>query len=152
MAKKQLLYLILNNIRSAYNVGSIFRAADGAGVAKIYICGFTPTPDNPKIAKTALGAEKVIPWEYHKQVGRLIKKLKSDGIRIVALELHASSKNILTYKPRFPMALIVGNEIAGVPQSVLALADDTIEIPMHGKKESLNVSVATGIALYQLLY
>ncbi|MBI2064071.1 MAG: TrmH family RNA methyltransferase [Candidatus Yanofskybacteria bacterium] len=163
---KQELYLILNNIRSAYNIGSIFRTADGVGISKIYLCGISPTPevnDNPsslrssgsssKLSKTALGAEKTVPWEYHKQALRLIKKLKNQNsnLKIIGLEQTNKSMNVFKFKPQFPLALIVGNEVHGLNKKILSYADKIIEIPMYGKKESLNVAVATGIALYKLL-
>lgn len=150
MSTGQSLYIVLDNIRSAYNVGSIFRTADGAGVTKVYLCGYTPTPENPKVAKTSLGVEKTVPWEHHRQTLRLLKKLKKQGIRIVALEIAPKSKNLFKYKPKLPVALIVGNEVRGISKTVLKNSDDIVEIPMQGKKESLNVSVAIGIALYQL--
>lgn len=158
MVKRQIC-LILDNIRSAHNVGSIFRTADGAGVSKIYICGFSPTPENPKVLKTSLGVEKTMPWEYHKQTWRLIAKLKKQKVKIVALEIAPNAKNIFKYKSKFlsvdrqvRLALIVGNEVRGISRAVLKNADDVVEIPMHGHKESLNVSVAVGVGLYQLLY
>ena len=170
MAKNIELYLILNNIRSAYNVGSIFRTADAVGVGRIYLCGITPTPSprayglkltaGEKISKTALGAEKVVPWEYHKQTWRLLKQLSDDGLRLIALErfdrLTASKlkvKNIFKLKSYGlqHIALLVGNEVKGLSPQILKYVDDIIEIPMHGKKESLNVAVATGIALYTII-
>ena len=158
--RKNNIYLILAGIRSAYNVGSIFRTADGAGVTKIYLCGITPTPatrdtqqETSKISKTALGAEKSVPWEYHKQTWRLLNELKANGLWLVALEQSKDSKNIFSYKPprNRNIALIVGNEVKGVNKKILSLADKIVEIPMYGKKESLNVAVATGIALYKIL-
>lgn len=149
--KKQQVFLILHNIRSAYNVGSIFRTADGAGVKKIYICGYSPTPDDKKVAKTALGVEKSMPWEYRKQAWRLLEKLKADGVQIVALEQTKKSVDYRKFNPRFPLALVVGNEVKGLSKRILEYADKIIEIPMFGKKESLNVAVATGIVLFKLL-
>ncbi len=149
--KRQETYLILHNVRSAYNVGSIFRTADGAGVNKIYVCGYSPTPDDKKVVKTALGAEKFVSWEYHKQTWRLMKKLKKDGVQIVALEQTKKSVDYRQSRPRFPMALVVGNEVKGLSTRILKCCDEIIEIPMHGKKESLNVSVAVGIAIFKLL-
>lgn len=161
MKHRQELYLILHNVRSAYNVGSIFRTADGAGVTKIYLCGITPTPQdiNPstgsgfatKVAKTSLGAEKFVPWEYHKQTWRLLAKLKKEGVQIAALEQSPKSMDYRKLKPKFPLALIVGNEVKGLNKKILSLADKIIEIPMYGKKESLNVAVATGIVLYKII-
>lgn len=146
---------ILYNIRSAHNVGSIFRTADGAGVSKIYLCGYTPTPNarnvGKDIAKTALGAETFVPWEKYTQATRLIKKLKKEGIHIVALEQTSKSILYTKWRPKFPLCLIVGNEITGISKSILKLANTVIQIPMHGKKESLNVSVSFGIAAYDIL-
>lgn len=150
MKNKRQTFLVLDNIRSAHNVGSIFRTADGAGVTKIYLCGYTPTPENSKVAKTSLGAEKTVEWEHYKQIGRLLLKLKKEGVRLVALEVAPKAQDIFKYKPRFPLALIFGNEVRGISKTILKNSDNIIEIPMHGKKESLNVSVAAGIALYQL--
>lgn len=145
--------VVCDNIRSLENVGSIFRTSDALGVAKIYLCGITGTPDSlhgNKISKTALGAEKNIPWEYYKQTGRLLEKLKKEGVYIVALEQSKHSVDIRKFKQRFPLALVVGNEVDGVSKTVLQKADTVVEIPMAGKKESLNVSVAFGVAGYQI--
>ena len=148
--KGQEIYLILHNVRSAYNVGSIFRTADAAGINKTYVCGYTPTPGDKKVIKTSLGAEKSVPWEYHKQTWRLMEKLKAGGVQIVALEQTKESIDYRKFKPRFPMALVVGNEIKGLSKRTLEYANKIIAIPMFGKKESLNVSVATGIAIYKI--
>ena len=142
--------LILHNIRSAYNVGSIFRTADAAGVNKIYICGYSPTPDNKKVAKTALGAEKTVLWENHRQTWRLMEKLKKEGVQVAALEQSKKSVDFRKFKPKFPIALVIGNEIRGLSKEILKRADKIIAIPMYGRKESLNVSVAAGIAVYRL--
>lgn len=147
----QEIILILHNIRSAYNVGSIFRIADAAGINKIYVCGYSPTPNDKKVAKTSLGAEKTVPWEYYKQTWRLMEKLKAGGVQIVALEQTKKSVDYRQFRPRFPIALIVGNEVRGLSEAVLKYANKIIEIPMFGKKESLNVAVATGIAIYKLI-
>ncbi len=146
------VYLILDNIRSAHNVGSIFRTADAAGVDTIYLCGYTPRPDrNDKIAKTALGAERTVPWEHHQHTWRLIETLKSNRIHVVALEQDSGAENIFDFKAEFPLALIIGNEVAGISKKILNRAEKIIAIPMYGTKESLNVSVAVGIGLYALL-
>jgi 23S rRNA (guanosine2251-2'-O)-methyltransferase len=150
------MFLILHNIRSEENVGSMFRTADGFGITKIYLTGYTPDPldrfkrEVGKIAKTALGAEKSVPWEHIDDVTECIAKLKQEGVRIVALEQDPNSNAIANYAVQKPFALIVGNEVGGVEGEVLKLVDDIVEIPMLGVKESLNVSVATGIALYAL--
>ncbi|MBI2057825.1 MAG: RNA methyltransferase [Candidatus Yanofskybacteria bacterium] len=155
---KPIIYLVLHNIRSAYNVGSIFRTADGAGISKIYLCGITPNPkDEPKIAKTSLGAEKHVPWERYKQTWRLLEKLKEQKVKITALEQSKDSIDYRKFKPKFlpagrqvHLALVVGNEVKGLSKKILKYCDKIIEIPMYGKKESLNVSVAAGVALYEI--
>ena len=147
MAKQREFYVICQNIRSLFNVGTVFRTGDCFGVTKIYLTGFTGTPPRKEISKVALGAEDWIPWEHCRQPGRLVKKLKSQGVRIVALEqVPGRSTDVNTYKPQFPMALLLGYEVKGLPKSLIALADDVIEIPMYGQKESLNVGVAFGVA------
>jgi tRNA G18 (ribose-2'-O)-methylase SpoU len=142
--------LILPNIRSGHNVGAIFRTADGAGVDKLYLTGYTPCPPHVQIDKVSLGAEKWMPWEYRKQAGRLLKELKQMGYNIVALEQTKSSQDIFNWQPKFPIVLVLGNEKTGVPKSLLKYCDASIEIPMRGRKNSLNVSVAAGIAMYQV--
>jgi len=141
--------VVCDDLRSLYNVGSVFRTSDGAGVDKIYLCGITGTPDNlkakSKISKVALGAENIIKWEYISQSWRLINKLKKDGYQIVLLEQTAKSINYIDFKPKFPLALVIGNEVGGVKKSLLDKSDRIIEIPMRGRKESLNVSVAFGV-------
>ncbi|MSU75834.1 MAG: TrmH family RNA methyltransferase [Candidatus Magasanikbacteria bacterium] len=142
--------LILPNIRSGHNVGAMFRTADGAGVDKIYLTGYSPCPPHPQVDKVSLGAEKFMPWEYVKQPARLLKKLKAAGYHIVALEQTKKSVSIYQWQPTFPLALVVGNEVTGVSKSLLKLCDDVIEIPMRGKKNSLNVSVAAGVGVYYI--
>ena len=150
MLSNQPLYLIAQNIRSLYNVGGLFRCADVFGITKIYLSGYTGYPPRSEISKVALGAETWIPWERHYQTHTLIKKLKKEGICIVALETGEPSTPLPKFKPSFPMALIVGNEVNGISKKILELADERVTIPMLGQKESLNVVVATGIALYQI--
>ncbi|MFC1632588.1 TrmH family RNA methyltransferase [Patescibacteria group bacterium] len=140
-----MFYLILPNIRSRYNVGSIFRTADVFGVDKIFLTGYTPTPPHSRISKVALGAEEMIPWEQHKQTGRLITKLRKEGVKIIAAEVTVDSQDYRKWKPKEPLALVLGNEVTGLTKSILEKADHTIHIPMLGQKESLNVSVTAGI-------
>lgn len=148
--EKSNFVLILPNIRSGHNVGAIFRTADGAGVEKLYLTGYTPCPPHTQIDKVSLGAEKWVPWEYKKQAGGLLKNLKKIGYNIIALEQTGNSVNIFDWKPKFPLALVLGNEKTGVPKSLLKYCDQSVEIPMRGKKKSLNVSVAAGIAMYSI--
>jgi tRNA G18 (ribose-2'-O)-methylase SpoU len=154
MAKHQ-LSVIAHNIRSLHNVGAIFRTADSLGVAKVYLSGYTGAPPDPRLAKVALGAENFVPWEKHKSAVRLIKKLKANNpkLTIAALENNIPRKTVLLdrYNPKSEMVLIVGEETKGVPKNILELCDVILEIPMKGEKESLNVSVAFGIAAYNLL-
>jgi 23S rRNA (guanosine2251-2'-O)-methyltransferase len=147
------LYVIAHNIRSLHNVGSIFRTGDSFGVTKIYLTGYTGAPigkNADKISKVALGAEEFVPWEQSKSLVRLLKKLRAQGVRIAVLENNVNYKTTLlhNYKPKFPLALILGEETKGNTKKILDLADDILEIPMFGQKESLNVSVAAGVALY----
>jgi len=145
-----IMVLIANDIRSAWNVGSFFRTADGIGISKIYLTGYTATPENDRVIKTSLGAEKFIPWEKYRNGWRLVDKLKKEGFYIVALEQTKNSIDITKFKPKFPLALIVGNEIRGVTKGLLDRADKKVAIPQYGHKESLNVAVAFGIAVWQI--
>jgi 23S rRNA (guanosine2251-2'-O)-methyltransferase len=148
--KRNNFVVICHNIRSAYNIGSVFRTADGAGAAKVYLTGYTPAPPHPGIFKTALGAEKDIAWEKVSKLDSVIKKLKKDKYEIAALEQNKKSVLLDSFKPKKNIALILGNEVRGLSKNTLAKCDRVVEIPMHGKKESLNVSVAFGIAAYAI--
>lgn len=132
-------------------MGSIFRTADAVGVGKIYLCGITPTPPHEKISKTALGAEDYVPWEYCKQTWRLLDKLHKEGINIVALEQTKESIDIFKFESKYPLVLVLGNEVKGLSLKILKYCDKKISIPIYGKKESLNVAVAAGIALYHIM-
>lgn len=143
--------MICDNIRSLENVGSIFRTSDALGVSKIFLCGITGKPPHNKISKTALGAEETIPFEYYKQTSRLIDKLKKEKIQIVALEQDKRSIPHSKFVPHFPVALLVGNEVKGVSKAILKKCDKIIELPMKGKKESLNVAVSFGVAGYEII-
>ena len=145
--RKDKIYLILHNVRSLYNVGSIFRTADAAGVSKIFLTGYTPEP----APKTALGAEKFVPWEKVANIQCLTNKLKKEKVKIIALEQAKDAVDYHRFKSKYPLALILGNEVRGLSKSLLKKCDKIIQIPMRGKKESLNVSVAAGIALFSLI-
>ncbi len=144
------LSVILNDIRSLHNVGSIFRTCDGVGVEKLWLCGITGYPPNRQIAKTALGAECRVPWEYREDVLALVDELKHAGSQIVLLEQTSVSVPFDAFNPQASVCLVLGNEIDGVSQGILPYCDAAIEIEMAGVKNSLNVSVAFGIAAYQL--
>jgi 23S rRNA (guanosine2251-2'-O)-methyltransferase len=158
------LIVIIHNIRSTHNVGSIFRTCEGFGVSKIIISGYTPHPTiehdtrlphisaklTAQIHKTALGAEEMVPFEYQENPD--FESLKKDGYTIVGLEQDDKSVMLPEYKAPEKVALLLGEEVEGLTDDLRAACDDLIEIPMHGQKESFNVSVATGIALYQLTF
>lgn len=154
------MLVVLSDIRSTHNVGSIFRTADAAGCTKVFLCGITPTPrdrfgrSRSDIAKVALGAEEWMPWEYTQNCARLLDRLKKDGYTILALEQSprsVSSTRVRLLKKQWQRtALVLGNEVAGLSRAILSRADQIIEIPMHGRKESLNVAVAFGIVAFSL--
>jgi 23S rRNA (guanosine2251-2'-O)-methyltransferase len=144
--------VLLDNIRSAWNVGSILRSADGFGFDHVYLGGITPTPDNDSVTKTSLGAENYIPWSLHKDAVKLVAGLKKEGWRIIALEEGEGAKEIggqalVEYKKS---VLILGSEVTGVDPDLLALCDEILSIPMQGQKRSLNVAIAFSVAAYAL--
>ena len=141
---------ILNNIRSLYNVGSIFRTADGVGLEKLWLCGITGIPPDNQISKTALGAEKGVPWEYGRHAVDVMKKLKEQGYQIVLLEQTAESIPYEEFKPEGPVCLVAGNEVTGVSDELLKYSDAAVEIEMAGQKNSLNVTVAFGVVAYHI--
>lgn len=153
------MVILLQNIRSAYNVGSIFRTSDAVGIEKIYLCGITPDPidkfgrPQKEIQKVSLGACDFVPWKHIKSISLFINKLKKENYKIIALE--QSSKSTPYNRIKLPLksktALILGTEVTGLPKNILEKSDIIAEIPMHGKKESLNVSVAFGIIAYSLI-
>lgn len=150
-----MLFLIIHNVRSAHNVGSLFRTADGMGVSKIFLTGYSGAPidrfgrKDSKVVKASLGAEESVPWEK-RTITELIAELKQQGVFVAALEQSPRAVPLHAFTPQKSVALIVGNEVEGVTEDILSLCDAVIEIPMKGKKESLNVSNAGAIALYQL--
>lgn len=141
-------YLILPNIRSCHNVGAMFRTADACGVTKLFLVGYTATPPKKEIDKVALGAETWMSWEHRKDLKRLITSLKKKGVKIIGLEKNDKSVDIGTLQIDTDVALIVGNEVDGITPDIQALCDIVAHIPMYGKKESLNVSIAAGIGMY----
>lgn len=146
--------IVLDNVRSAFNVGSILRTADGAGIRAAHLCGITPTPENPKVAKTALSAEFVTRWSYATNATETVARLKKSGLAVWALEGGHGSVSILdaVRQPPAALALVAGNELAGVDPAVLALCDRVVSLPMLGFKRSLNVAVAFGIAMYLIRF
>jgi 23S rRNA (guanosine2251-2'-O)-methyltransferase len=142
--------VVLNDIRSLHNVGSIFRTSDGAGVEKIWLCGITGYPPQGGLAKTALGAENHVPWEYRQDGLALLKELKSKGYQIVLLEQMEGSVASDEFIPKAPVCLVMGNEVSGISDDLLSLCDAAVEIDMAGIKNSLNVAVAFGVMAYQI--
>ena len=148
--------LILDNIRSTHNVGSIFRTADAAGITKIYLSGYTPAPidrfgrKRKDVAKSALGAEETVEWESVKDTKEIVTKLKEEGFQIISLEQSDNSTDYKKVDVKEKVTVVLGNEVEGVSKDVLDLSDFVAEIPMEGEKESLNVSVATGVLLFRL--
>lgn len=146
---------LLDNIRSTHNVGSIFRTADGVGLQQLFLCGFTATPENTKIAKTALGADRTLNWSHHKNGLEVARDLKTQGYQILALEAGIKSRSLFELKwgsGDSSLILVVGNEVAGVDPGILELCDCKVHIPMLGIKNSLNVAVAFGISIYYLQF
>jgi tRNA G18 (ribose-2'-O)-methylase SpoU len=148
------LHLFLDNLRSTYNVGSLFRTADGVGVEQIHLCGITPTPGHPKVAKTALGAETRVGWRYYRNALQAAAELKAAGVQLWALEIHPQARSLFEMRPLqdHALALIIGNEVAGIDPGLLAASDQIVQLPMLGHKRSLNVASAGAIALYQLRF
>jgi len=149
-------YLILENIRSAYNVGAMFRTSDGAGVSKIFLCGYTPTPTDrfgrtqEEIKKTSLGASEIIDWDQSEDCVSVVHQLQNQGVRVVAVEQADTARSLKEFavETDTDIAYIVGNEVEGVSTAVLSEVDDIVFIPMLGEKESLNVATTAGIVLY----
>ncbi len=150
-------YIILHNIRSVHNVGSIFRTADTAGISEVIMSGYTPTPmdrfGRPRkdIAKIALGAENIVPWSTTTSLRATLSKLKNEGVRIIAIEQHKNSIDYKKIKKSSQMAFMFGNEVRGLSDTALKQCDVIAEIPMKGSKESLNVAVSAGVTLFRIL-
>lgn len=147
--------VMLDNIRSTFNVGAMFRSCDGAQIAHIHLCGTSPTPEHPKIAKTSLGAELSVPWSYHRNGLQAAQHLKDRGYLVWSLE--GGENAVSLFKSRLPsvqppLLLVVGNEVTGVDPGILRISDQIVYLPMSGAKESLNVAIAFGIAVYFLRF
>lgn len=143
--------VLLDNIRSMYNVGAFFRAADGVGLQKLCLCGITARPPKKAISKTALGAELTIPWEHDWDTTHMAEGLRRSGFEIAAIETSPRAVDLFEWQPRFPVCVAFGNEVEGLHPELLALADAHVHIPMLGQKQSLNVATAGGVVLYELL-
>ncbi|HEY1756929.1 MAG TPA: TrmH family RNA methyltransferase [Bryobacteraceae bacterium] len=143
--------IMLENVRSMYNVGAFFRTADACGATRLYLCGITASPPKNAISKTALGAELVVPWEYTADPPALVSRLRTEGCEIAAIETSLHAVDLFDWQPRFPVALLYGHETDGLTSQVSAMADTHVRIPMLGKKHSLNVAIAGGVVLFELL-
>ncbi|WP_068471756.1 RNA methyltransferase [Saccharicrinis aurantiacus] len=146
------IIVILDNVRSLNNVGSVFRTSDALRLKKIYLCGITPTPPHNDIHKTALGAEDSVDWEYSESTEEVIEKLQEKGYEVNCVEQVENSTFLTDYKikPQVPVALVFGNEVKGVRQEAINISDGCIEIPQHGTKHSFNISVSAGIVLWEI--
>ena len=152
IAPKTPLVVILDNIRSCNNIGSVFRTSDALLIEKIYLCGITATPPNKDIHKTALDAEKSVDWEYLENTEDAVSKLKNDGYKVYAIEQVENSILLPDFKPaeNEKVAIVFGNEVKGVKQTVVNICDGSIEIPQFGTKHSFNISVSAGIVLWDI--
>jgi len=151
--KRNPIYLILDNVIDTYNIGSMFRLADAIAAEKLYICGDTEYPPNSRIHKAAVGTEEWVPWSKENETSEVIKKLKTQGVQIIAVEQSplSTSYSVLSTKLRFPIAILVGNETTGISKEVLELADVVVELPMFGVNKSLNVWGTAAVVAYQVL-
>ncbi len=143
--------VVLDQIRSAYNVGSFFRTADAVGAERLFLCGITPRADNSQVAKTALGAHLSMPWEWHYDTLVVLRSLRSRGYQIAAVETAEPAESLFQFHPRWPVAVVFGNEVTGLNPEILDECSARIRIPMLGGKASLNVATAAGVVLYDLL-
>ena len=143
--------VLLDNVRSMYNVGAFFRAADGVGLEKLCLCGITAHPPKKAISKTALGAEETVPWEHNLDAIHMANQLRSRGYEIAAIETKADAVDLFEWQPRFPVCVMFGHEVDGLRPELLGMADVNVRVPMLGQKESLNVATAGGVVLYELL-
>lgn len=143
--------ILLPDIRSGWNTGSFFRTADSLGVEHIFLSGFTPFPPHKEISKTAIGADEFVPWTYFSSNKQAVSELQKKNINIYALELTENAKEITEMSFEFPMCLVMGNEITGVSESILKIVKDVVYIPMQGKKQSMNVSIAGSIAMWEMM-
>lgn len=151
-AQRAPIAALLDNVRSLYNVGSIFRTSDGAFIRKLYLCGYTPAPPRKEILKTALGATETVPWSHHRDAMEAVAAARAEGMKICVLEHTTESVPTWTItKADFPVCLVLGNELTGVSPALVEASDMAVEIPMYGTKQSLNAAVAYGIAVFDLV-
>jgi 23S rRNA (guanosine2251-2'-O)-methyltransferase len=143
--------VLLDNVRSMYNVGAFFRTADAAAVDKLYLCGITARPPKSAISKTALGAEDSVPWEHAWEPAPLVRSIRARGYEVAAVETSVHAVDLFDWAPRFPVCVVFGHEVEGIRPEVSELCDTHVRIPMLGRKHSLNVATAAGVVIYELL-
>lgn len=143
--------MLLDNVRSLYNVGSFFRTADGVRLSRLFLCGITAQPPRAEIAKTALGAEETVPWEYHYDTLVTLRMARARGMQIAAIETGSRAVDLFDWRPQFPVCVVFGNEVEGLTDEVLEACDVRVRLPMLGLKHSLNVATAAGVVAYELL-
>ena len=143
--------VVLDCVRSLYNVGSFFRTGDAAGISQLYLTGYTGHPPHPRLLKTALGAENNLPWEHHAETAPLLETLRRRGFELAAIETSAHAVDLYDWQPRFPVCVVFGSEVDGIPAALAGACDVNVRIPMLGSKQSLNVAVAGGVVLFELL-
>ena len=143
--------VLLDNVRSLYNVGAFFRTADAVALEKLYLCGITGRPPKSGISKTALGAEETVAWEHHQDAARTLGKLRDAGYELAVIETSLRAVDLFDWQPRFPVCVIFGHEVEGVQPELAERCDTHVRIPMLGRKHSLNVSTSGGVVLYELL-
>jgi tRNA G18 (ribose-2'-O)-methylase SpoU len=148
---RQPIVFVLDNVKDTFNVGALFRVADAVAAEKVYLCGQTPTPPNPRIHKAAVGTEQWVPWEHRADIVKLIAELKTQEKTIIAVEQHPRSVSYAELRAQLPAALIVGHETRGISEKVLELADVIVELPMYGVTRSLTVAAAAAVVAYKLL-
>lgn len=149
--KRTPIYALLDNVRSLYNVGAIFRTSDAVMLKKLYLCGITGCPPRNEISKTALGAEEIVPWEYKENAVKAIRELKKKGVKIVAVELAKGGVKYDEAKYKFPACFIFGHEVEGISDDVMDLVDMSVYVPMLGRANSLNVATCYGIIMYEAI-
>lgn len=149
--KRTPIFALLDNVRSLYNVGAIFRTSDAVLLKKLFLCGITGHPPRKEISKTALKAEEIVPWEYSENAVEVVKKLKKQKVQIVAVELAHGAKNYNEVNFKFPVCFIFGHEVYGISDELMELVDSSIKVPMLGRANSLNVATCYGIIVYRAL-
>jgi len=149
--KRNPIYFVLDEILDTYNIGSMFRLADAVAAQKIYLCGRMLTPPYHRIRKSSVGTDKWVPWEHYKSTLEVVKKLKNEGVQIVTIEQSVNSIPYTEFEPKFPVALVLGHETAGVNEAVISISDATLELPMYGVNKSFNVWGTASVVAYSLL-